>query len=162
MVTPLQSAGIDPTRIQSQRLQPRNETGVPGAASETATSEDVRVSISAQARAFETSARTAAPTQSTPEQTPAPDGAAPGADPVQASVGVRRANVTEGAASTPPSAGEGAIAERAVSAADNSSARAAAPDGASNDRSEATRLYLANAALPGTPPAPLNGLRTSA
>lgn len=160
MVTANELTSVDTARVQAPQLQPRGDTATQRNAPPPA-AEDVRVSISAEARAAQESARIAAPVQGS-DATTAPDETT-SANPVRAASSTDRPRTAESATATPPATAQGALAERA-STAPATAARDAEqePDAASAAGRNATQLYLENAARPDNQgPAP-SGLRTSA
>ncbi|MBI1907610.1 MAG: hypothetical protein HYS20_15440 [Rhodocyclales bacterium] len=160
MVTANELTGVDSARIQAPRLQPRGETATQRN-SPLPAGEDVRVSISAEARAAQEAARTAAPVQGPDATTTADETTS--ANPVQAASSTDRLRTGESATATPATTAQDALAERA-NAAPAADVRDAGqePDAASAAGRSATQLYLENATRPDNQaPAP-SGLRTSA
>lgn len=156
MVTANELTSVDTARVQAPQLQPRGDTATQRNAPPPA-AEDVRVSISAEARAAQESARIAAPVQGS-DATTAPDETT-SANPVRAASSTDRPRTAESATATPTATAQGALAERASTAARDAEQE---PDAASAAGRSATQLYLENAARPDNQgPAP-SGLRTSA
>lgn len=158
MVTANELTSVDTARLQAPQLQPRADTAGQRNPPPPAT-EGVRVSISAEARAAQETARTAAPVQAPDDPTPADVTAS--ANPVQAASRSDSLRTTDSATAAPAAAAQDALAERA-SAAGATSAAEQEPDAASAAGRSATQLYLENAARPDNQtPAP-SSLRTSA
>lgn len=160
MVTANELTSVDTTRVQAPQLQPRGEVaGQRNAPSPAA--EDVRVSISAEARAAQESARTTAPVQG-PNDTTSPAEAG-SANPVQAASRNEGLRTTDSATASPAANAQSALAERA-NAAPTAAARDTGqePDAASAAGRSATQLYLENANRPDNQPSSPSGLRTSA
>lgn len=160
MVTANELTSADTARVQAPQLQPRGDTASQRNAPPPA-AEDVRVSISAEARAAQETARTAAPVQAPNDPTPANETAS--ANPVQAASRTDNLRTTDSATASPTTTAQGALAERAsTTPAANVRDAEQEPDAASAAGRSATQLYLENAARPDNQaPAP-SGLRTSA
>jgi hypothetical protein len=165
MVTANELSSVDISRLQTPQLQPRGESAAQRNLPPPA-GEDVRVSISAEARAAQESARTTAPVQG-PEATTATEETT-SANPVQAASNTDSLRTAESATATPAANAQEALADRANAVPANANAAAGvrdaeqAPDAASAVGRSATELYLENANRPDNQaPAP-SGLRTSA
>ncbi len=152
----LRIANTDNDIVQPLRAQPRAETAPPAAPGQ-----DVRVTLSAEARAAEQNARIAGPDQGAATQGAADPASA---SPVQPSAAATRSDAAAGAVSIPATQGESGMAAGLAPARDDLAANLQAPrepDAPTSEGNQAVQLYLENAVRPDNRPAP-SALRDSA